>query len=69
MPVITIEQDLGLDALERRLKVLDGATVEEVEGLAPLHDPAAWAERLDGADDGIVLVGNCSARSTTVESR
>ena len=36
----------------------EGATVEEVEGLAPLHDPAVWAERLDGADDGIVLVGH-----------
>ncbi len=36
----------------------EDATLEEVEGLAPLHDPALWAERLDGADEGIVLVGH-----------
>ena len=37
---------------------LEDATGEEVGDLAPLHDPALWAERLDGAADGIVLVGH-----------
>lgn len=48
----------ALQTAETLAGAFEGATVEEVEELAPLHDPTPWAERLDGADDGIVLVGH-----------
>jgi len=37
---------------------LEAATVEETDGLAPLDDPALWAERLGETDKGVVLVGH-----------
>lgn len=35
----------------------DGPVVEEVAGLAPMDDPAEWAERLE-ASDSVALVGH-----------
>ncbi len=37
---------------------LETATVEETDGLAPLDDPALWAERLGETDKEMVLVGH-----------
>ncbi len=37
---------------------LGAATVEETDGLAPLDDPAIWAERLGETDKEVVLVGH-----------
>ena len=37
---------------------LEAATVEETDGLAPLDDPALWAERLGETDRGVVLVSH-----------
>ncbi len=37
---------------------LRAATVEETDGLAPLDDPAIWAERLGETDKEMVLVGH-----------
>ena len=37
---------------------LEAATLEETDGLAPLDDPALWAERLGETDTGVVLVGH-----------
>ncbi len=37
---------------------LEAATVEETDGLAPLDDPAIWAERLGETDEDVVLVGH-----------
>ena len=37
---------------------LEAATVEETDGLAPLDDPALWAERLGETDKAMVLVGH-----------
>ena len=48
----------ALQTAEALAGAFKDATVEEVEHLAPLRDPALWAERLDGSDDGIVLVGH-----------
>lgn len=37
---------------------LEAATVVEADGLAPLDDPALWAERLGGTDEAVALVGH-----------
>ena len=37
---------------------LEAATVEETDGLAPLDDPALWAERLGETEKAVVLVGH-----------
>ncbi len=37
---------------------LEAASVEATDGLAPLDDPAEWAERLGETDKGVVLVGH-----------
>ena len=34
------------------------ASVEEVDGLAPMDDPEDWAGRLETMTDGVVLVGH-----------
>ncbi len=37
---------------------LAATTVEAADGLAPLDDPALWAEHLGETDKGVVLVGH-----------
>ena len=36
----------------------EDATVEAADGLAPMDDPAIWAERADAAEEALVLVGH-----------
>ena len=38
--------------------VFENATAEAADGLAPLDDPAIWAERAGAAGDALVLVGH-----------
>ena len=37
---------------------VSGAPAEAVDGLKPNDDPATWADRVDAAEDGLMLVGH-----------
>ena len=62
LPILHSGKTRARQTAEGLARAVEGARVEEVEGLAPLDDPAVWAGRLDGPADGpaegVVLVGH-----------
>ncbi len=58
LPILHSGKTRARQTAEGLARAFEGARVEEVEGLAPLDDPAVWAGRLDGPAEGIVLVGH-----------
>jgi phosphohistidine phosphatase len=58
MPIRHSGKTRARETAEALARTLEAATVEETDGLAPLDDPALWAERLSETDEGVVLVGH-----------
>ena len=58
LPIFHSGKKRARQTAEGLARAFEGARLEEVEGLAPLDDPAIWADRLDGPAEGMVLVGH-----------
>lgn len=58
IPIFHSGKTRACETAEALARTFEATMVDETDGLAPLDDPALWAERLGETRTGVVLVGH-----------